>query len=69
MARNWAVTTAKPINYMQEKVDDKTVEVDQQNSVLSSMLDKYAPLNECVVTLRPVATWYDDMRSRCKMLV
>ena len=39
---------------------DVTVLVDQYNSVLSSLLDKHAPLRKCVVTLRPAAPWYTD---------
>ena len=43
-----------------EEVEDVTILVDQYNSVLSSLLDKHAPLNKRVVTLQPAAPWYND---------
>ena len=46
---------------MNDDVEDVIVLMDNYNSVLSTLLDKHAPIKECVVTVRPAAPWYTEV--------
>ena len=71
--KDFAITSSNPLmsrscgrinansSLMNDDVEDVTVQMDKYNSVLSSLLDKHAPIRERVVTLRPAASWYTEV--------
>ena len=46
---------------MNDDVEDVTFLMDNYNLVLSTLLDKHAPIKERVVTVRPAAPWYTEV--------
>ena len=66
--KDFAIASSNPLrayiansSLMNDNVEDVTFLMDNYNSVLSTLLDKHAPIKERVVTVRPAAPWYMEV--------